>query len=156
PSPRIIPDGRQLAYLTWNHPNMPWDGTELWVSTFDADGKPVNSQRVAGGLKESVYQPEWSPDNRLYFVSDRTGWWNIYRSNNGRAEAICPLEAEFGGPQWVFRQSHYGFASPRQIICILHNEGRHASCKTGHGDWTVRRDSNTLLWGSPTDPRHCC
>src|SRR5438093_5949894 len=122
-SPRISPDGRQLAYLTWNHPNMPWDGTELWVSTFDADGKPVNSQRVAGGLKESVYQPEWSPDNRLYFVSDRTGWWNIYRSNNGRAEAICPLEAEFGGPQWVFRQSHYGFASPRQIICIYTMKG---------------------------------
>ncbi|TMI55002.1 S9 family peptidase, partial [Candidatus Bathyarchaeota archaeon] len=122
-SPRISPDGRQLAYLTWNHPNMPWDGTELWVSTFDADGKPVNSQRVAGGLKESVYQPEWSPDNRLYFVSDRTGWWNIYRSNNGRAEAICPLEAEFGGPQWVLRQSHYGFASPRQIICIYTMKG---------------------------------
>ena len=122
-SPRISPDGRQLAYLTWNHPNMPWDGTELWVSTFDADGKPVNSHRVAGGLKESVYQPEWSPDNRLYFVSDRTGWWNIYRSNNGRAEAICPLEAEFGGPQWVFRQSHYGFASPRQIICIYTMKG---------------------------------
>src|SRR6058998_377996 len=122
-SPRISQDGRQLAYLTWNHPNMPWDGTELWVSTFDADGRLLNPQRVAGGLRESVYQPEWSPDNRLYFASDRTGWWNLYRSNNGRAEPVCPLEAEFGGPQWVFRQSHYGFASPRQIICIYTMKG---------------------------------
>jgi len=122
-SPRISPDGHQLAYLTWNHPNMPWDGTELWVGTFDADGKLANSQRIAGGLRESVFQPEWSPDNRLYFVSDRTGWWNLYRSNNGRAEPVCPLEAEFGGPQWVFRQSHYGFASPRQIICIYTMKG---------------------------------
>ncbi len=122
-NPRISPDGRQLAYLTWNHPNMPWDGTELWVGTFDTDGKLANSQRVAGGLRESVYQPEWSPDNRLYFVSDRTGWWNLYRSNNGRAEPVCTLDAEFGGPQWVFRQSHYGFASPRQIICIYTMKG---------------------------------
>src|SRR3989454_1168537 len=95
-NPRISPDGRKLAYLTWNHPNMPWDGTELWIGTFDADGKLANSQRVAGGLRESVYQPEWSPDNRLYFVSDRTGWWNLYRSNNGHAEPVCPLEAELG------------------------------------------------------------
>ncbi len=122
-NPRISPDGRQLAYLTWNHPNMPWDGTELWVGTFDTDGKLANSQRVAGGLRESVYQPEWSPDNRLYFVSDRTGWWNLYRSNNGRAEPVCTLDAEFGGPQWIFRQSHYGFASPRQIICIYTMKG---------------------------------
>ena len=122
-NPRISPDGRQLAYLTWNHPNIPWDGTELWVGTFDTDGKLANSQRVAGGLRESVYQPEWSPDNRLYFVSDRTGWWNLYRSNNGRAEPVCTLDAEFGGPQWVFRQSHYGFASPRQIICIYTMKG---------------------------------
>ncbi|HEX9196235.1 MAG TPA: S9 family peptidase, partial [Candidatus Bathyarchaeia archaeon] len=122
-NPRISPDGRQLAYLTWNHPNMPWDGTELWVSTLDADGKLADSHRVAGGLRESVNQPEWSPDNRLYFVSDRTGWWNLYRSNNGRAEAICTLEAEFGGPQWVFGQSHYGFTSPRQIICIYTMKG---------------------------------
>ena len=122
-NPRISPDGRKLAYLTWNHPNMPWDGTELWIGTFDADGKLANSQRVAGGLRESVYQPEWSPDNRLYFVSDRTGWWNLYRSNNGHAEPVCPLEAELGGPQWVFRQSHYGFVSPRQIICIYTMKG---------------------------------
>src|SRR6266516_3809162 len=122
-NPRISPDGRKLAYLTWNHPNMPWDGTELWVGTFDADGKLANSRRVAGGLRESVYQPEWSPDNRLYFASDRTGWWNLYRSNNGHAEPVCPLEAELGGPQWVFKQSHYGFASPRQIICIYTMKG---------------------------------
>jgi len=122
-SPRLSPDGHRLAYLTWNHPNMPWDGTELWVGKFDGDGKLVDSQRVAGGLRESVYQPEWSPEGRLYFVSDRTGWWNLYRANNGRAEPIYPLEAEFGGPQWVFRLSHYGFVSPREIVCIYTIKG---------------------------------
>jgi len=122
-SPRLSPDSRQLAYLTWNHPNMPWDGTELWIGDFDSDGKLVNPQKVAGGIRESIYQPEWSPDGRLYFVSDRTGWWNIYRRNNGRTESVAPMEAEFGGPQWLFRQSHYGFSSPRQIICIYTHKG---------------------------------
>jgi len=122
-NPRITPDGSQLAYLTWNHPNMPWDGTELWVARFDSDGRLASPQRLAGGLKESIYQPEWSPDGRLYFVSDKTGWWNLYRSNNGKYEPVHPMEAEFGGPQWVFRQSHYGFASLREIICIYTMKG---------------------------------
>jgi hypothetical protein len=68
-SPRFSPDGRQLAWITWNHPNMPWDGTELWVADFAADGTLNNHQLVAGGDDESVFQPEWSPDGRLYFVS---------------------------------------------------------------------------------------
>lgn len=86
-SPRLSPDGSRLAWLTWNHPNMPWDGTELWVGELAADGSLERWERVAGGPDESVtstglsasFQPEWSPDRTLYFVSDRTGWWNLYR-----------------------------------------------------------------------------
>ena len=123
-SPRISPDGAQLAWLTWNHPNMPWDGTELWLADLTSDGRLVNSQRIAGGLAESVYQPEWSPDGMLHFVSDRTGWWNLYRWLDGQTEALCPLAAEFGIPQWVFGSARYGFASADSLIASYTQNGR--------------------------------
>jgi hypothetical protein len=78
-SPRLSPDNSQLAWLSWNHPNMPWDGTQLWVAQINADGSLGEAECIAGGVNESVFQPEWSPDGVLYFVSDRTGWWNLYR-----------------------------------------------------------------------------
>ena len=118
-SPRVSPDGRSLAWLAWNHPNMPWDGTELWVADLDDDGMPAAAELVSGGPDESVFQPEWSPDGRLHFVSDRTGWWNLYRAgtDGGAAEPLCPVEAEFGLPQWVFGMSSYAFLSPTRIVC---------------------------------------
>ncbi len=122
-NPRISPDGSRLAWLTWNHPNMPWDGTELWVSDIASDGQLTNPRAVAGGLSESIYQPEWSPDGRLYFISDRTGWWNLFRWEFGRVESLHPMEAEFGGPQWTFRQSHYAFESPETIVCVFAQKG---------------------------------
>jgi dipeptidyl aminopeptidase/acylaminoacyl peptidase len=122
-SPRLSPDGSKLAWLTWNHPNMPWDGTELWVGELDEDGSLTNSERVAGGADESIFQPEWSPDGILYFISDRTNWWNLYRSKNGGIEAVYPMEAEFGLPQWVFGMSTYAFESPKQIICTYTQRG---------------------------------
>ncbi|HEY8814273.1 MAG TPA: S9 family peptidase, partial [Candidatus Dormibacteraeota bacterium] len=78
-SPKLSPDGGRLAWLTWNHPNMPWDGTELWVGELDGDGNATSARKVAGGPTESIFQPEWSPTGGLYFVSDRNDWWNIYR-----------------------------------------------------------------------------
>src|SRR5436309_12478721 len=80
-SPRLSPDGSRLAWLTWNHPNMPWDGTELWCVDLVDDGSTAHPQLIAGGRRESIFQPEWSPDGVLYFVSDRTGWWNLYRAH---------------------------------------------------------------------------
>ena len=73
-----IPTGTKLAWLQWDHPNMPWDGTELWVADAEADGTLGQRRKIAGGRDESIFQPEWSPDGALYFVSDRTGWWNLY------------------------------------------------------------------------------
>jgi dipeptidyl aminopeptidase/acylaminoacyl peptidase len=116
-TPRLSPDGSRLAYLTWNHPNMPWDGCELWVAELDANGSMRSSERVAGGPAESIFQPQWSPTGDLYFVSDRTNWWNIYRWQGGDVQAVCPKEAEFGTPQWVFGMSTYTFVAPERIVC---------------------------------------
>src|SRR5262245_58557569 len=96
-NPRFSPDGSRLSWLAWRHPQMPWDGTELWTATIARDGSVERPRRVAGGGDESIFQPEWSPDGTLYFVSDRSGWWNLYRWRE-RVEPICPLEADFGRP----------------------------------------------------------
>ena len=126
-SPRLSPDGSWLCWLSWNHPNMPWDGTELWVGELDDDGKVGERKLVAGGIAESICQPEWAPDGRLYFVSDRTGWWNMHRWDNrpGRqaAECVLPMEAEFGRPQWVFGANCYGFVSANRAICAVNRSG---------------------------------
>lgn len=122
-SPRLSPDGSRLAWLTWNHPNMPWDGTQLWVAEVKADGLLADTQQVAGGLDESIFQPEWSPDGKLYFISDRTGWWNIYRWENGNIESLTQMQAEFGRPQWVLGTSTYAFESASRIICTYTQQG---------------------------------
>lgn len=122
-SPRLSPDGSRLAWLTWNHPNMPWDETELWVGDLKTDGSVTQQRRVAGGATESVYQPTWSPDATLHFVSDRTGWWNLYRWRNNQVEPLCPMNAEFGEPQWVFGGSLYGFQSAHRIVCSYTQNG---------------------------------
>ncbi len=123
-APRFSPDGSRLAWLAWNHPNMPWDGTELWVAELNADGSLSRTQCVAGGVAESIFQPEWSPDGVLHFVSDRTGWWNLYSWRDGGVEALCEMTAEFGRAQWVFGMSAYGFESAHVIICSYTQNGR--------------------------------
>ena len=123
-SPRISPDGSRLAWLTWNHPRMPWDGCELWVAEFDASGDIINQRRVAGGDAESIFQPEWSPDGTIYFVSDRSGWWNIHRAlNNADVESVCAIEAEFGVAQWIFGLSTYAFEPAERIACAFARNG---------------------------------
>ncbi|HEY9890676.1 MAG TPA: S9 family peptidase [Candidatus Sericytochromatia bacterium] len=147
-SPRLSPDHSQLAWISWNHPNMPWDGTELWVAQIDQNGTLTQAEWIAGGVEESIFQPEWSPDGVLYFVSDRTNWWNLYRwlppsspevrggarveevsltppltRGTGGVEPLYPMEAEFGLPQWVFGMSTYGFESATRIICTYTQNG---------------------------------
>jgi dipeptidyl aminopeptidase/acylaminoacyl peptidase len=140
-TPRLSPDGTRLAWLTWNHPNMPWDGTELWVAELDVDGSLGKSEQVAGGLAESIFQPEWSPDGVLHFVSDRTDWWNLYRWRDGTVEALCEMPAEFGEPQWAFGMSTYGFASPTEIISLY----------TQNGFWKLARLNTRTHELSPFD-----
>lgn len=109
-SPRSSPDGKQLVWLSWDHPQMPWDGTQLWVADRDPDGAVRAARLLAGGPGESVFQPEWGADGRLYFVSDRTGWWNLYRLASGAVgdpEPVCPMKEECGWPQWQFGYASY-------------------------------------------------
>jgi len=123
-SPQISPDGSRLAWLTWNHPNMPWDGCELWVGNISDDGSIANRRLVAGGPNESIFQPEWSPDGILHFVSDRSGWWNLYRLRaENETECLCDMPAEFGAPQWVFGLSTYAFDSSTRIVCAFVEQG---------------------------------
>ena len=123
-NPRVSPDGDKLAWLTWNHSNMPWDGTELWVAEMEAGGRLSHQKLIAGGPAESIFQPEWSPGGELYFVSDRSGWWNLCRHRAGVTETLIEMEAEFGLPQWVFGQSTYAFESPDRIICSYTQNGK--------------------------------
>ena len=123
-SPQLNADGSRLAWLQWNHPNMPWDGCELWTGEIAADGGIANEKCIAGAIDESIFQPEWSPDGTLYFVSDRTGWWNIHRvTPDGAVECVCEMEAEFGVPQWVFGLSTYAFESADRIVCTFAEQG---------------------------------
>ena len=135
-NPRLDPENARLAWLTWNHPNMPWDGTELWVGELSPDGFVSGKKMVAGGPEESIFQPEWSPDGSLYFVSDRTGWWNLYRWKDGGVRALHEMQAEFGVPQWLFRERAYAVASPRTIVCsyVIKGKAHIATVDTETGD----------------------
>ena len=124
-SPALSPNSEELAWLTWHHPNMPWDGTELWVAELDESGTAVSKPTlIAGGEAESIFQPRWSPDGTLYFISDRSNWWNLYRWRNGKIEQVYAMDAEFGGPQWVFNLSTYDFIDAHTIICTYTQNGR--------------------------------
>ena len=123
-SPRLSPDGSQLAWLTWNHPEMPWDGTELWVGKLSSDGSVSEPEKIAGGVNESICQPEWSPDGTLYFVSDRTGWWNLYRWRENKSNRSA---------RWKRNSANLsGFSAPLfmdsnpqdDIICTYAQNGR--------------------------------
>ncbi|WP_017660033.1 S9 family peptidase [Baaleninema simplex] len=122
-SPALSPDGNQLAWLSWNHPNMPWDGTQLWLADIDDNGKLSNGKTVTGGANESVFQPQWSPNGTLYFASDRASWWNLYRLGKVGVEPLFPLNAEFATPQWVFGMSTYAFLGGDRLICAYTQQG---------------------------------
>jgi dipeptidyl aminopeptidase/acylaminoacyl peptidase len=166
-SPRLSPDGSKLAWLSWNHPNMPWDGTELWVADIAESGTLEGAQLVAGSTEESIFQPEWSPDGVLHFVSDRNGWWNLYRWSGGEAEPLLEMEAEFGAPQWLFGWKRYDFESAEKIICTYKQMGSSHLARLDTGSkqlelietpystiWEVwvRSGEAVFIAGSPTEP----
>ncbi len=122
-SPCLNPVGSRLAWLSWNHPNMPWDGTELWEGYVLPNGKLDQIEKVAGGPEESIFQPQWSPDGTLYFVSDRSGWWNLCRRDGDQVRPVLSMDAEFGMPQWLFGMSTFAFESAQRLICSFTREG---------------------------------
>ncbi len=124
-APRISPDGTQLAWIQWNHPDMPWDSTELLVADLSADGRSIGEPTVvAGGPGESVIQPLWRADGVLHFISDRTDWWNVYRRDaGGSVVAVTELEAEVGTPAWVFGMTRYGFLGDGRTVIAYASDG---------------------------------
>jgi dipeptidyl aminopeptidase/acylaminoacyl peptidase len=128
-APRLSPDGQWLAWLSWDHPDMPWDSCRLWLAKIEDNGALASPVAVAGGDGVAAFQPEWSPDGVLHFVSDHTGWWNLYCWADGAAKALCPMAAEFGLPQWVFGMTTYGFAADGTLIATY--------CQDGH--WRLGR-----------------
>ena len=138
-APRISPDGTRLAWLSWDDPDMPWDATDLWVADLTAAGGLAAERRVAGGPAESVLQPAWSPDGLLHFVSDRSGWWNLYRIDDEAAAAaaaagqrggeplpatpLAPLDAEFAKPSWVFGLQNYVFLPDGRLLAYWSSGG---------------------------------
>jgi dipeptidyl aminopeptidase/acylaminoacyl peptidase len=121
--PKVSPDGSKLAWKSWSHPNMPWDGTRLWVAAFADDGLLQEPILVAGGVDEAVKQAEWSPDGTLYFVSDRTRWANLYRWNNGDVEPLLPMEAEFCKAHWWVGMTGFGFESASTMVYSYADRG---------------------------------
>jgi dipeptidyl aminopeptidase/acylaminoacyl peptidase len=123
--PRFPPGGDRLAWIRWDMPRMPWDGTELLVAAF-VDGTLGEPSVVAGGPTESIFQPAWSPDGVLHFASDRTGWWNLHRLEpDGAATNLAPIAAEFAVPMWVFGYSSYAFLDDGRIVCAFRRAGVH-------------------------------
>jgi dipeptidyl aminopeptidase/acylaminoacyl peptidase len=123
----INSDCKKMVFLQWNHPNMPWDGTELVLADIEANGSISNEKSVAGGVDISIFQPRWSANGDLYYISDKTNWWNIYRYRDGKAENITPANAEFGYPQWVFGLSNYDFVekgNKKYIVCTYCQNGK--------------------------------
>lgn len=123
--PRLSPDGTKVAWLAWDHPRMPWDGTELLVAdvTDGADGVFEGARVLAGGPQESIAQADWGRDGRLLYASDRSGWWNLYRAEpDGTASALCPREEEFGGPLWQLGLSWFA-PLDSGLVAVVHGTG---------------------------------
>jgi len=118
-APRPSPDGKCLAWLAWDHPHMPFECTDLCIGDLGDDGTLSSERRVAGSTDESIFQPEWSPDGELHFVSDRTGWWNLYVERDGEVHELTSEEGELGYPHWVFNLTRYAFLADGRVACVF-------------------------------------
>ena len=131
-------DATKLAWITWDHPDMPWDATRLWLAEFEKDGSLAAPEQVAGGDGESVFQPAFRDDGVLFFASDPDGWWNLYRRDGADNRCVLSMEAEFGRPQWQFGMSTYGFDGQGQIVCCYASEGFWHLARLGAEDGELR------------------
>jgi dipeptidyl aminopeptidase/acylaminoacyl peptidase len=122
--PTFSPDGSELAFTAWRHPHMPWDEAHLLVLGWSSDGPMGDPEHVAGERDESIFQPRYSPDGHLTFVSDRSGWWNLHQLEGSKLRSLCSMRAEFGRAQWVFGMSTYDFITADEILCVYTQSGR--------------------------------
>ncbi|GAB1259066.1 alpha/beta hydrolase family protein [Aurantivibrio plasticivorans] len=122
-NPTVSPDGSQIAWISWNHPNMPWDDTQAWMAPINNAGAPESPRLVAGQQSESVCQPKWSPSGKLFLISDRTNWWNLYQVSGETLSPVTNLDAEFAYPPWVYGLSNYDFLNDDTIIASYTQNG---------------------------------
>jgi dipeptidyl aminopeptidase/acylaminoacyl peptidase len=151
-APRISPDGTRLSFLAWDLPWLPWDGCELFVADLASDGTLPNVEHVAGrDGEESIWQPEWSPEGDLVFVSDRSGWWNLERVHAGERRTLHEAEAEFGYPAWTLNARSYGFLGDGRIVCTYDRDGRthFGLLETHTGDLQPLDLPYDSLWSAP-------
>jgi len=135
-SPRVSKDGERLAWIAWDHPNMPWDGTRLYVADMALEGTLAGARLAAGESPDAIVQPKWSAGGKLYFCSDRTGWWNPYLLENGRVVPAAPAEADIGGPHWVFAQRFFDFLPDGTIIAAIVRGGERTTARIAPGQIT--------------------
>lgn len=138
--PRVSPNGKYLSFIAWNHPNMPWDNTTLHLGTLESTAQTITftEKPLREPQNESVFQPQWSPQNDLFFVSDINNWWNIYSYNRSDIETATTsiyeakqhtaLEAEFAFPLWNFNMSTYGFLNDHKIFAIYNQNSEWHVC----------------------------
>ncbi|MFI8501403.1 prolyl oligopeptidase family serine peptidase [Streptomyces sp. NPDC085524] len=165
--PRISPDGRHAAWLVWDHPRMPWDGTELKLAGITADGRLTGARTVLGGPEEAVAQADWTAGGSLLAVSDRGGWWNPYRVDRETGEAVnlCPRDEEFGGALW---KPGLRWLAPLEdgLVAVLHGQGSSVlgildpdsgDLVDASGPWTAWQPalavSGTRVYGVAASPR---
>ncbi|KAK9833647.1 hypothetical protein WJX74_001712 [Apatococcus lobatus] len=122
-APRLSSDGAKLAWICWNHPNMPWDDVELWAADVASDGSIQGSRKVSGGKDEAVQQPLWLSDGSLAFISDReSGWWNLWRETSpGHIQPVIKKDAEFGYPPWIFGYHTYAELPDGRLLAVYND-----------------------------------
>jgi len=150
-SPCISPDGQQIAWVQWQHPNMPWDDTSLMLADLSSNKDSVilsNTRCVAGGTQESIVQPSWSPDGRLHYLSDRNDWWQLYVID--QATPVLQLDGDIGYPPWVHGLSRYAFDEHGKVVAACFIGG--VDTLNGYPDQTafhsIRMDRSKLAFAS--------
>ncbi|HEV3055170.1 MAG TPA: prolyl oligopeptidase family serine peptidase [Solirubrobacteraceae bacterium] len=145
-APRVSPDGSRLAWLSWRKPQMPWDGTELWLAEIRADLSLDGPRRIAGGATESVLAPAWSPDGTLHWVSDASGWWNLYALRDSVARPVCPDTAEYAVPPWQHGRRGYGFLADGSIAAVRIRDAVHELVRIDPAAGALKPLARDLTW----------
>lgn len=117
-------DGTQCAFVTWDHPDMPWEGTQLWLAGVSEAGVPESAMAIAGGANESAIEPRFSPAGELWFVSDLSGFWNLYRWHGEKRVAVLEDAAEYGRAPWQLGASNYGVLETGQVVAVRDRDGQ--------------------------------